>query len=237
MRIPLTKFGWPQVVVLPLVFLAAAILYPLAARAYFPDWARFGPWALFTFWGVEFVLVVGLVWTLCFFRDPVRCCPDDGNILVAPADGKITNIELLQHEDTIGGKALRIGIFLSIFDVHINRAPCDATVEKIVYRKGKYNNAMKPQSGQVNESNDLAFLRTEEPRDRLVVRQISGAVARRIVCAAREGQRLAGGEKFGMIKFGSRTELLVPARQDIECLVKVGDKVKAGITPVIRYNR
>jgi phosphatidylserine decarboxylase len=101
---------------------------------------------------------------------------------------------------------------------------------------------MNPESGRVNESNDLGLIRTDSPNDRLVVRQISGAVARRIVCETRQGQELTGGEKFGMIKFGSRTELYVPApqgpaREGVKCLVKIGDKVKAGLSPVVRYEK
>ena len=95
---------------------------------------------------------------------------------------------------------------------------------------------MNPESGQVNESNNLGLARTDSPQDRLVVRQISGAIARRIVCKASQGQELASGEKFGMIKFGSRTELYVPARGDVKCLVQVGDKVKAGLTALVRYD-
>jgi len=182
----------------------------------------------------------------------------------------------LRKQEGGGGAAIRFGIFLGIFNVHINRAPCNVRVEKITYRKGKYKNAMNPQSGRVNESNDLALVRTDIPKDRLIVRQISGSVARRIVCEKVEGQELTGGEKFGMIKFGSRTELYVPARLSscvvrdalcgngltdldtkstekelksnsascavkkrtqygIKCLVQIGDKVKAGLTPLVRY--
>ena len=94
---------------------------------------------------------------------------------------------------------------------------------------------MNPLAGKVNESNNVAMVRTNHPEDRLVVRQISGAVARRIVCAVREGQQLAGGERFGMIKFGSRTELYLPASEHVECMVRPGDKVKAGVTPLVRY--
>ena len=119
--------------------------------------------------------------------------------------------------------------------MHINRAPCNVKIEKIAYKKGRYKNAMNPESGEVNESNDLWLVRTDSPSDRLLVRQISGAIARRIVCAAREGQKLAGGEKFGMIKFGSRTELYVPVSENAQCLVKTGDKVKAGMSPIVRY--
>ena len=94
---------------------------------------------------------------------------------------------------------------------------------------------MNPQSGRVNESNDLWLCRTDEPKDRLIVRQISGAIARRIVCEARPGQNLAGGQLFGMIKFGSRTEIYMPARNDLQLFVKIGDKVKAGLTVVAKY--
>ncbi len=184
---------------------------------------------------MEAILAVVLVWVLVFFRDPYRAVPLDKDILLAPADGKITDIEVVDEDGFIGGPALRIGIFLNIFDVHINRAPCNAKVEKITHRQGRYKNAMSPESGQVNESNDLWLIRTDSPQDRVIVRQISGAIARRIVCRASEGQSLTGGEKFGMIKFGSRTELYVPVRGDARCVVKVGDKVKAGLSVLVRY--
>ena len=249
MRVPLTKYGWPQVLVFPLAALAGMVIYPLIAVRFFPYWARFTPWAILTFWTVEFILCATLIWVLTFFRDPERAVAADRNLLMAPADGKVTDIEIVEESDFIGGATLRIGIFLSIFDVHINRAPCNVTVEKVRHKEGKYRNAMNPESGRVNESNDLYLLRTDSPRERLVVRQISGAVARRIVCQISEGQELAGGEKFGMIKFGSRTEIYVPAGKGTQgnrvgkrageweprCLVKVGDKVKAGLSPLVRY--
>ena len=124
---------------------------------------------------------------------------------------------------------------MNIFDVHINRAPCDVKVEQITYKAGKYKNAANAEAGRVNESNRLDLTRTDRPEDKLIVRQISGAIARRIVCRAQKGQELTGGEKFGMIKFGSRTELYVPAGENIKPLVKKGDKVKAGITALVRY--
>jgi len=94
---------------------------------------------------------------------------------------------------------------------------------------------MNPKAHKVNESNNIQMTRTDSPEDKLVVRQISGAITRRIVCEARKGQELTGGEKFGMIKFGSRTELYLPVREDAKCLVRVGDKVKAGLTPIVKY--
>jgi phosphatidylserine decarboxylase len=201
--------------------------------------ALFGP-ALLPVWAIvatEGVLALVLVLALMFFRDPHRRTIRDDTMLLAPADGRIADIETVDEGDFIGGPALRIGIFLSIFNTHINRAPCDAKVEKITYRPGKYLNAMNRLAGKVNESNNLALVRTSCPLDRLLVRQISGAIARRIVCAAREGQQLAGGERFGMIKFGSRTELYLPASEKIECMVRVGDKVKAGMSPLVKYRR
>ena len=240
MKIPLTKYGLPQVAVFPAALIVAMIVVALGTMTFLPAWAVIS---------LEAVLAAILVWALMFFRDPERRCPSDANLLLAPADGRITDIEQVR-DDFIDGPALRIGIFLSIFNVHINRAPCNAKVETITYKEGKYLNAMNPRSGRVNESNNLALVRTDNPQDKLVVRQISGASARRIVCAAAEGQELAGGEKFGMIKFGSRTELYLPVlscvasgtqyasrntKYEIKCLVKIGDKVLAGLTPLVEY--
>ena len=226
MRLPLTKYGWPQVVVFPAGILAAMVVIGLGGRTILPLWSIIL---------LEMLLVVGLVLSLSFFRDPYRSCPADKNLLLAPADGKVTNIDFVKEDSFTGATAVRIGIFLSIFDVHINRAPCDAKVERIIYKSGGYRNAKNPVSGQVNESNDIWLVRADGPPDTLLVRQISGAIARRIVCAITEGQHVSAGQKFGMIKFGSRTELYVPAGENVKCLVKVGDKVKAGLSPLIRY--
>jgi phosphatidylserine decarboxylase len=230
MRVPLTKYGWPEVVVFPAIALGAMILVACLS----PLVSRLSIWVIIS---IEAGFAVVLIWVLSFFRDPYRLCPADKNLLFSPADGEITDIEVIEENNFIGKEAIRIGIFLSIFDVHINRAPCNAKVEKITYKKGKYKNAANPGAGQVNESNNLYIIRTDSPKDRLVVRQISGAIARRIVCATKEGQELTGGEKFGMIKFGSRTELYVPARANVKCLVQTGDKVKAGVTPLVRYEQ
>ena len=225
MKIPLTKYGWPQVFVFPMLVL---VLMIMLVPAPMPLWAVIS---------VEAVLAIVLIWVLAFFRDPRREVPVDSNLLLAPADGRITDIDTVEEKEFIGGRAIRIGIFLSIFDVHINRAPCSATVEKILYKRGQFKDARDPNAGRINESNDLHLIRTDAPSDRLVVRQISGAIARRIVCIAEGGQKLSGGQKFGMIKFGSRTELYLPARQDAECLVQIGDKVRAGLTSLVRYKK
>ena len=246
MRIRMTKYGWPQAAVFPLGILAVMVLYGMAAAGVFLDSVWSGGWAILSFWTVELVLVGMLALVLFFFRDPRRTPPSGEGVLVAPADGRVTDIELVDEPDFIGGRAFRIGIFLSILDVHINRAPCAVRVERITYRRGKYENAKNPRSGRVNESNDLWLVRTNEPYERLVLRQISGAIARRIVCSTEQGQRLATGERFGMIKFGSRTELYIPASSQgrdaggqsgvaAECLISVGDRVKAGESVVARY--
>ncbi len=229
MRLPLTKYGWPEVVVIPAGVLAIMLILLLGGLS-----GHLGGWVVVL---IEALLGVAFVWFLAFFRDPYRRCPSDKNILLAPADGRITDIGIVDEDTFIGSKALRLGIFLSIFDVHINRSPCNAKVERITYRKGRYKNAKNPQSGRVNESNDIWLVRTDNPGERILVRQISGAIARRIVCDITEGYQLSSGEKFGMIKFGSRTELYVPAREGARCLVQIGDKVKAGLTPLIRYER
>ncbi len=226
MRIPLTRYGWPQVAAYPAAMLAAMVILPLGAMTSLPRWAIIC---------AEGVLGSLLIWALMFFRDPQRRCPPDTNLLLAPADGRVTDIEQVAANSFLQGPALRIGIFLSIFNVHINRAPCNVRIETVNYRKGRYINAMNPESGRVNESNELGLVRTDGPKDRLIVRQISGAIARRIVCKAAAGKELAGGEQFGMIKFGSRTELYVPIREELKCLVRIGDKVKAGLTPLAKY--
>jgi phosphatidylserine decarboxylase len=227
MRIPLTKYGWPQVVVYP-----AGLLLVMAVIAWLGPWSAHAPGMIVA----ELVLAAVLVWALSFFRDPSRRSPQDESLLVSPADGTITDIDPGVEGNNPSG-TLRIGIFLSIFSVHINRAPCRVKVEKITYHKGKYLNAMNPLSSKVNESNDLTLRRVSNPEDTLLVRQVSGAIARRIVCATDVGAELAQGEAFGMIKFGSRTELHVPNNGNLECAVRIGDKVKAGETVLVRYKR
>jgi phosphatidylserine decarboxylase len=231
MRIPLTKYGWPQVAVVPAVVLFVMVIVGFGTKGILP------PWAVMI---VEGLLAGVLLFSLAFFRDPERRCPTETNILLAPADGRVTDIELVETNDDIKETTLRIGIFLSIFNAHINRAPCNVKVGTINYKTGKYKNALNPQSAQVNESNEISLTRTDSPLDRLVVKQISGAIARRIVCDTKAGQKLAAGEKFGMIKFGSRTELYVSSQDSkyqIKCLVQKGDRVKAGLTPLVRYER
>lgn len=174
---------------------------------------------------------------LAFFRDPIRIIPEDTDILVAPADGVIRDIEKLadceECEFFDNKPVVRIGIFLSVLDVHINRAPCDVKIEKCVYRKGKYHDARNPLASKENEAMSVFCSASVEYKTfPLVVRQISGAIARRIVCVAKSGATFKKGERIGMIKFGSRTELVLPVEDWMEIKVHVGDRVFAGETIV-----
>lgn len=222
MRLPITKYGVPQVIIYPVILLVAMILLLL--------WVKSSNVLLL----FEGVLLVLLIFTLSFFRDPERKVPQDEKVLLSPADGKVTDIEELS-DSPLGVPSLRVGIFLSIFNTHINRAPCAVRVTRIEYRKGEFKNALSPESGKVNESKDVYMERLVEPKTPLLVRQISGAIARRIVCAVSPGDSLEQGERFGMIKFGSRTELYLPKDPKVSIEVKVGDKVKAGLSILARY--
>jgi len=214
LRIPFAKYGYRE------LCLFAGIFVVLAAVGYWLWW----PLAV-----VFGLLAAQVVW---FFRDPPRTVPQGHGLLVSPADGTVTDISDVENAEFIGGPARRIGIFLSIFSVHINRAPCAGTVSYIGYHKGKFINALKPESSADNESNSVGLTLPEPAGARLLVRQISGAIARRIVCDCKQGDSLARGERFGMIKFGSRTELFIPRHLPFEVAVKIGQKVKAGATVI-----
>jgi phosphatidylserine decarboxylase len=190
--------------------------------------------ALWSWWAaLPAVALSGLV--AYFFRDPPRRVPQEPGAIVAPADGKVVEIDRLDHDEHVGGPAVRIGVFLSIFDVHLNRSPSRGRVVALRYEPGKFLNALKARSARENENTTIVLEEETPPHRRMVVRQISGAIARRIVCAARAGEVLERGAKFGMIKFGSRTELILPASDDLEITVEIGAKIKAGSSVVARY--
>ena len=181
------------------------------------------------FWlgGIVF-LVAALGWLVLtafmayFFRDPQRTVPGEENIVVAAADGRVTRVETRAEGQFVS-------VFLSPLDVHINRAPIAGRITKIDYIRGKKNPATSDEASLVNERNALTI---EGERMTVVCTQIAGIVARRIVCWSKPGDELALGEKFGLIKFSSRTDLLMPS--DVEVLVKVGDRVTGGETIIGR---
>jgi phosphatidylserine decarboxylase len=170
-----------------------------------------------------------LLFTIWFFRDPTRRIPDEPGAVVAPADGKIVRIEEMEEEEFIGGPATRIDIFLAVYNVHVNRASLAGEVRYLADRDGPYLNAMNLAAGAENKAKTIGFV-AEDGGFRFVVRQIVGAVARRIVCDAREGERYGRGERIGMIKFGSRTQLSISKAAEFEVRVKVGDRVRGGAT-------
>jgi phosphatidylserine decarboxylase len=169
--------------------------------------------------------------TVAFFRDPERMAPADPNLIVAAADGTVMDIVELDEGQVLKTRARRVGIFLSIFDVHTNRAPIDGRVIYRQHREGLCLDARRPDCSEKNESMTWAF---ENPGVTIVVRQIAGAIARRIVPWANVGDELKKGERFGMIRFGSRTELYLPL--NAELLVKVGDHVSGGSTIIARFS-
>jgi len=167
--------------------------------------------------------------TVAFFRDPERTAPADPNLIVAAADGTVMDIIESDENQVLKAKTRRIGIFLSIFDVHTNRAPIDGSVIYCQHQKGLCLDARRPDCSEKNESMTWAF---ENPRVTIVVRQITGAIARRIVAWSQIGDELKKGDRFGMIRFGSRTELYLPLNAEV--LVKVGDHVLGGSTIIAR---
>ena len=179
--------------------------------------------------GAAIVLVLFLAFA-AFFRNPRRRLPSDETMLVSPADGTVRDIEVVHDFELppFKGDALRIGIFLSVLNVHVNRTPAELAVINVNYRPGKYLDARDPKCGQENEAMTISGEATADGRTfPMAIRQISGAIARRIVCPVHPGRKLARGEVYGMIKFGSRTELYLPAT-GFEVKVRIGDKVKGG---------
>ena len=179
----------------------------------------------FILWPVGLLVIVTGICMLLFFRDPQRISDASDLAVVCPADGKIVGIEDLSETPYYDGACKRVSIFLSVLDVHVNRSPVDGTVTKVIYKEGLFKNAMKAETSECNESNAVWLDSEFGP---MTVRQISGAIARRIVCPVGVGDRLSRGEKFGMIKFGSRTELYLS--QNARICVKIGVKVRAGTT-------
>jgi phosphatidylserine decarboxylase len=169
------------------------------------------------------------VFSAFFFRDPVRVAPPGADLVLAPADGRILRVDEVEEPTVIGGPALRISTFLSVFNVHVQRAPVSGAVVHREYKPGRYLAAWNPKA---SEENEQASLGIATGQDRLLVRQIAGLVARRVVTDPEEGDLLELGERIGLIRFGSRVELFLPPHWEVCC--KEGDRVRAGDTIMAR---
>jgi phosphatidylserine decarboxylase len=181
--------------------------------------------------------VAAFMWlfTLAFFRNPARAPLGNDQALVAPADGVVADITEVDEPEFIGGRAMRIGIFLSVFDVHVNRSPIQGAVAYATYKPGRFLDARHPDVSHENEANTIGIRADDAVASglKVLVRQLSGLIARRIICTHGVGDRLQRGELFGMIKFGSRTELWVPLSYPHTVKVAVGQKVKCGHTVLV----
>lgn len=181
-------------------------------------------------WYLALVFVPVLVFLFAFFRDPERRVAAEQHAMVSPADGKVSDITEIDHDEVLGGPALRIGIFLSVFNVHVNRSPCEGKVLSITYKKGKFINALKhDDASSQNESNTVVLGEPTTEKPIAVVKQIVGLIARRIIFTAEKGEVLHRGQRIGMIKFGSRTELSIPKWLGPRVKVEVGQSVRGAI--------
>lgn len=221
-RLGMARHGLAELLLFSLLLIALAGLAGGAAL-----WLHWGFWLL--------AVPIGLVWLeiVWFFRDPERIIPTDPAAMVSPADGTVTNVEEVDEVDFPGGRALRISIFLSIFNVHVNRLPCSGRVLQVRYFPGAFLDARNPQSAVRNEQ---LWIDAEDAvrGGRVRIKQISGAIARRIVCWMKADDEFRKGDRLGMIKLGSRTDLLVQPGPGWEVRVKVGDSVRGGSTIVLR---
>jgi phosphatidylserine decarboxylase len=182
------------------------------------------------YWYVALPLLVIAAFMAFFFRDPTRPAPTDESLVLAPADGRVTRVAALDANDPQSPKV--VSIFLSVFDVHVNRAPIAGEIIDVTYTRGKFVIATREEASLVNEQNSLTI---KGARMTVVCKQIAGVLARRIVCWKNVGDQLTLGERFGLIKFSSRTDLLLPPEVEVE--TRVGERVRGGVNVVGRLRR
>ena len=218
MRIPLAKYGARELVLFGGLALAGLIVS-----------------AVLAWWPLALLFAATLAFIVAFFRDPERRVPADPGALVAPADGRVTEVTEAEEPRFLKGRAHKIGIFMSLASVHVNRAPCAGRVEAVDHQPGLFLDARDPASSARNEAAALAIADVEGRGTRVLVRQVAGVLARRIVCDAAVGDVLARGQRIGMIKFGSRAEVYVPVESGFEVLVSPGARVRAGETVLGRF--
>lgn len=213
MRFPMAKEGIP--------FLAAP-LGMLAILTLFSQ-MRFG-----VLWWLCIVLAVCVAG---FFRDPEREIPPGDRLIICPADGKIVKIEETPYPALGPDTYLQVSIFMSVFNAHINRAPISGKVEQVIYNPGKFMAAFEDKASLLNEQNSVILSQTVNGKTtKILVKQIAGLIARRIVCYAKPGMNVERGQRFGLIRFGSRVDVLLP--KDAELRVKLGETVRGGTTVI-----
>jgi len=207
---PIAREGWPYIFVLAILTLGFYYIHP---------WLAVIPGVL-------------LLFVMYFFRNPNRDIPTEEGVIVSPADGVVMDVQKVYEDRFLQSESIRIRIFLNIFNVHINRSPIKGTVTYRAYRPGKMIPAFKSHASEINEKN---FVGIENQDIKVLTTQVTGFIARRIVCWIHEGDVLEQGERFGMIKFGSCTEVFLPPH--VEVTVVAGDKVRGGETIVGRITK
>jgi phosphatidylserine decarboxylase len=213
--LPIARPGWAEV----LLFGGGAGVATALALLMWP-WAALLP-------------AVAGVFVIAFFRDPGRRLPEEPGVIVSPADGRVTDVTPLDWLDQFQGPAVRIGIYLSLFNVHVNRCPVAGTALWVRYVPGQFLDSRRPEAARINESVETLLDRDDCPGQLCLVRQIAGAFASRVVTTVRPGQRVPTGHKIGMIKFGSRTELYLSDPRAV-ILVRPGDVVRGGSSVLAR---
>ena len=201
--------------------------YPLIMAAAFVT-------LIFALLGMTVPALLGVVVAFCFcgfFRDPDRVIPEQTGGIVSPADGKVIVVDTIDSTPFFSGRCKKISIFMSVFNVHVNRIPFDAEIEKVRHHPGKFFAANLDKASSQNEHNAV-FVRTPDDKSICVV-QVAGLIARRIICYVQPGMQLARGQRYGLICFGSRLDVYLP--DDTEIKVAVGDKVKAGATLIGQF--
>ena len=201
MKIPLAKDGF--IFILPLLIITVLMF-------------------LISFYWATAIFGLGFLFVTWFFRDPERRIPNEPNVIVSPADGKITEI-VTENEPVNGERCKRVTIFLSVFNVHVNRVPIEGTIEDIRYNPGKFLAAFNPKASMDNEQNLILI---NNGRTHIFVKQIAGLIARRIVCWPKKGDHYESGQRYGLIRFGSRVDILLP--ENTKLSVACGDKVSGG---------
>jgi phosphatidylserine decarboxylase len=217
MKIPLAREG------------AREILIGLAVLA---AWAGLSGWIGQPILAVPGVLLFGAV--LVFFRDPDRATRAEPGLVLSAADGRVTDVQRVANHPLVGGPAVRISVFLSVGDVHVNRSPCAGRVIDATRQGGLYLDARDRDCADKNASNTIRLAPDGPLAGPVIVRQLAGKIARRIVCNVASGDRLEAGQKFGMIKFGSRTDVIVPEQAGLQVVARVGQKVHGGTTVLMK---